>query len=334
VKLVKNKSYYKRFAVKLRRRRQAKTNYRIRRMLITQDKRKYNAPKWRLVVRITNKDVVCQIACARMIGDHIICSAYSHELPRYGLNVGLTNYGACYCTGLLVARRLLKKLQLDKLYPGKKKIDGNKFRSHVANVHWKPGQKMYRPFKCILDIGIRRASTGACVFGALKGAVDGGLDIPHSVKRFPGYTKGEGKDAKDEYKADVHAEKIFGGHVRDYMLLLQEKNPDKYKRQFSQYIENNVEPNGLEDLYGKVHAAIRKDPSPAPKKQFDKSKIKQKEKEKVKGQQKRMTLAERRANRLAKIHKMQEATAAAAAAAAATTNATTGMQVDAPKTEA
>ena len=32
-----------------------------------------------------------------------------------------------------------------------------------------------------------RTSSGARVFGVLKGAVDGGLDIPHSNKRFPGY---------------------------------------------------------------------------------------------------------------------------------------------------
>ena len=69
-----------------------------------QDKRKFNAPKWRFVVRISNKDVICQVACARQTGDQVLCAAYSHELPRYGLKVGLTNYGACYCTGLLLAR--------------------------------------------------------------------------------------------------------------------------------------------------------------------------------------------------------------------------------------
>merc|ERR1712012_1166701 len=37
----------------------------------------------------------------------------SHELKRYGLEVGLTNYAACYCTGLLLARRLLKKFGMD-----------------------------------------------------------------------------------------------------------------------------------------------------------------------------------------------------------------------------
>lgn len=40
----------------------------------------------------------------------------SSELPRYGLKMGLTNYAAAYCTGLLVARRMLNKLGLDKHY--------------------------------------------------------------------------------------------------------------------------------------------------------------------------------------------------------------------------
>lgn len=33
-------------------------------------------------------------------------AAYSHELPKYGITVGLTNYAAAYCTGLLLARRV------------------------------------------------------------------------------------------------------------------------------------------------------------------------------------------------------------------------------------
>ena len=35
-----------------------------------------------------------------------MCAAYAHELPRYGVKVGLTNYAAAYCTGLLLARRV------------------------------------------------------------------------------------------------------------------------------------------------------------------------------------------------------------------------------------
>eukprot|EP00483_Globobulimina_turgida_P001831 UN01833 len=296
VKLVKNRNYYKRFKVKMRRRRQCKTDYALRRRLITQDKRKFNAPKWRFIVRRSNTDVICQVASSKMIGDHILCAAYSHELKRYGLNVGLTNYSACYCTGLLLARRLLKKLKLDVAYPGKKKIDGNKFKSHVANVRWKKDEKIYRPFKCLLDIGLARATTGARVFGALKGAVDGGLDIPHSEKRFPGFVTGESAKAKPgkgkskgkgkkkgkgkggsgkpgkprfEYHADVHADKIYGGHVRDFMELLEEKDPEKYQKYFSKYIAQGLSADNLKQKYQDVHRQIRANPSPAPKRKRD-----------------------------------------------------------------
>ena len=47
-----------------------------------------------------------QVAYSRIEGDMILCAAYSHELPRYGVKVGLTNYAAAYCTGLLLARRV------------------------------------------------------------------------------------------------------------------------------------------------------------------------------------------------------------------------------------
>ena len=66
------------------------------------------------------------------------------------------------------------------------------------------------------------------VFAALKGAVDGGLDIPHSEKRFPGYDS-ESK----ELNADVHRQHIFGLHVAEYMKSLQEEDEEQFKKHFS-----------------------------------------------------------------------------------------------------
>lgn len=59
-----------------------------------------------LIVRVTNTDVIAQIAYARIEGDVVIASANSRELPNFGVKIGLTNYAACYCTGLLLARRV------------------------------------------------------------------------------------------------------------------------------------------------------------------------------------------------------------------------------------
>jgi len=55
VKVLKTSAYHKRFQVKYRRRREGKTDYQARRRLVIQDKNKYNLPKYRLVVRMTNK---------------------------------------------------------------------------------------------------------------------------------------------------------------------------------------------------------------------------------------------------------------------------------------
>lgn len=61
LKVVKNKAYFKRFQPKFRRRREGKTDYYARKRLINQDKNKYNSPKYRFVVRFTNKDIICQV---------------------------------------------------------------------------------------------------------------------------------------------------------------------------------------------------------------------------------------------------------------------------------
>ncbi|XP_054715933.1 60S ribosomal protein L5-A-like [Uloborus diversus] len=272
VKVVKSKAYFKRFQVKFRRRREGRTDYYARVRLVVQDKNKYNTPKYRMIVRFTNKDIICQIAYARIEGDVIVCAAYAHELPRYGVKVGLTNYAAAYCTGLLLARRLLHKFKMDSIYEGV--VDANGEDYAVEDVEGKPGA-----FRCYLDVGLARTTTGARVFGAMKGAVDGGLDIPHSNKRFPGY------DAESkEFNAEVHRKHIFGQHISEYMRMLMDEDEEAYKRQFSQYIKLGITPDDVEEIYKKAHAGIRADPERKPKpekivtkKRFNRAKMNLKE---------------------------------------------------------
>jgi len=252
VKVIKNKAYFKRFQVKFKRRREGRTDYYARKRLIIQEKNKYNTPKYRMIVRISNRDITTQIAYARIEGDVIVSAAYSHELPRYGVKVGLTNYASAYATGLLLARRLLKKLKLDKVYAGAKDVNGAEY--NVEDVAGQPGA-----FQAYLDIGLARTSTGAKIFGAMKGAADGGIHVPHSVKRFPGY------DAeKKEFKADVHRRHILGLHVAEYMKQLQADDDDAFKRQFSHYIKNGITADSVEAVYKKAHAEIKKDPEAKP----------------------------------------------------------------------
>ena len=74
--------------------------------------------QYRLVVRITNKQIICQIVYAKLQGDVVLTQASSKELPRYGIKHGLTNWTAAYATGLLIARRALTKLGLADKYEG------------------------------------------------------------------------------------------------------------------------------------------------------------------------------------------------------------------------
>lgn len=197
-----------------------------------------------------------------------MCVADSSELKNFGVECGLTNYAAAYSTGLLVARRLLKQLKMDSMYKGLEKANGE-----LYNVFDDCQDR--RPFKAYLDVGLVRTTTGNRVFGAMKGAVDGGINIPHNTKRFPGFSKAKvekivnkrGKQvdtekAGDQYDASVHREHILGGHVQKYMDKLKKENKNLYDKQFSKWeaFIKKAKCAKLEDLYTKVHAAIRAKP--------------------------------------------------------------------------
>lgn len=241
-----------RFQTKYKRRRSGKTDYYARKRLVSQAKNKYNSPKYRLVVRFTNRDIICQLITAELTGDKVFCAAYAHELKRYGISTGLTNWAAAYSTGLLLARRALKKLEIDEDFTGVEEADGEYKLTEAAEGEDGEGR---RPFKCYLDVGLKRTSTGARVFGALKGASDGGIYIPHNEKRFPGYDQ-----ETKELDAETLRKYIFAGHVAEYMEGLADDDEERYKSQFSQYIDGEVEADGLEEMYQEAHKAIREDP--------------------------------------------------------------------------
>jgi len=255
--VLKNKAYFKRFQVARRRRREGKTDFRARRKMVRQDMNKYNSKKYRLIVRITNSKVICQVAYATILGDIVVAQANSKELGKYGVPVGHKNYAAAYCTGLLVARRVLKKFGLDETFKGKEEIDGGEY-------HVEEEENERRPFKAILDVGLRRTTVGARMWGALKGAVDGGVHVPHSQNRFPGYKAAEEKGQEAEYDAEAHKERIFGGHVKEYMEMLQEEDPTKYEAHFAKYIKEDIDAEKLEDMYSEAHEKIKEDPELEP----------------------------------------------------------------------
>lgn len=188
---------------------------------------------------------------SEITGDKVFVAAYAHELKAYGIEHGLTNWAAAYATGLLVARRALKKLGIDEAFPGVEEADGEYTLTEAVETD--DGER--RPFKAFLDVGLARTSTGARVFGAMKGASDGGILVPHSENRFPGFDM-----ETEELDAETLRKYIYGGHVAEYMETLADDDEERYNSQFKKYIEDDIEADALEDLYTEAHKAIREDP--------------------------------------------------------------------------
>merc|ERR1711934_158920 len=163
---------------------------------------------------------------------------------------GKTDY---YARKRLVAQDK-NKYNLDKAFPGAEEVDAEFEEDFIHNEEDEDGPAA---FHALLDVGLKSTTLGSKVFAAMKGAFDGGLEIPHSEKKFFGYDA----EAK-EYDAEAHRERIFGGHVRDYMESMRADDPDKYKDHFAKFIAAGISADDLEGLYTKVHAAIRENPEP------------------------------------------------------------------------
>lgn len=140
-----------RYFVPFRRRREGKTDYYGRAKLVV-------AAAPRMVVRTTNRQVICQLVRAEVDGDRTFVASSSLELAALGYTGATANTPAAYLTGMLFAKKAL------------------------AAGHG----------EAILDIGLARATPGGRVFAALKGAVEGGLEIPHGDSCMPDDDRAKG----------------------------------------------------------------------------------------------------------------------------------------------
>lgn len=90
-----------RYRVKLRRRREGKTDYQARKALVI-------SGKPRLVVRNSLKNALAQIVVAKPEGDVIKASAHSRELKEFEWKASTGNIPSAYLTGLLCGLRAKK----------------------------------------------------------------------------------------------------------------------------------------------------------------------------------------------------------------------------------
>ena len=132
------------YRVKLRRRREGKTDYQARKALVI-------SGKPRLVTRFSLKNVTVQIVVAKLHGDEVLAAANSRELVKtYGWKAPTGNVPAAYLTGLLCG-----------------------LKAKAKDVE-----------EAILDIGLISPTKGSKIFAALSGVLDAGVDVPHSEEKI------------------------------------------------------------------------------------------------------------------------------------------------------
>ena len=149
----------------------------------------------RLAARTSNSHVRAQLITPGPNGDITHVSATSEELDDYGWEAPTGNVPSAYLTGFLLGSRA------------------------VAEGH----------DEAVLDIGLRTATPGNKVFSVQEGAIDAGLEIPHSDDVLADWSRNRGEHIADY--AEQLDEPLYSGdfdatelpeHFDDVLETLQE----------------------------------------------------------------------------------------------------------------
>jgi large subunit ribosomal protein L18 len=162
--------------------------------------------KPRLVVRASVNSVTCQIVLHDSRGDRTLVAASSLELRKHGWKGHTGNIPAAYLAGFLC---------------------GQKARKHSVKG-------------AILDIGLHTSAKGSRIYAALKGAVDSGLEIPHSAGILP------------------PEDRIKGTHISKYAELLKKEKPEEYEKRFAAYLKGSLAPEDLAKHFDEIKSRLAK----------------------------------------------------------------------------
>jgi large subunit ribosomal protein L18 len=158
--------------------------------------------KPRLAARSSIKHITAQVVISRPKGDEVLAAAHSSELARYGWKAPTGNVPSAYLTGLLCGLKA-------------KKVNTT---------------------EAVLDLGLVGPTKGSRLFAVLSGALDAGLEIPHSEEKL----------GKDRTKAD---------HIAKYAKSLG-AGSEEYLKKFSKYLSQDIPPEKLPEHFGKIKAEI------------------------------------------------------------------------------
>lgn len=127
-----------------RRRKEQRTDYKLRLRLLKSEKP-------RLVIRLSNSSITCQIMIHDPKGDRTVAIATARELRKHGWKGNTGNMPAAYLTGYLCGQKARKE----------------------------------KVKEAILDMGLHTSVKGSRIYSALKGVIDSGMQIPHSESILP-----------------------------------------------------------------------------------------------------------------------------------------------------
>ncbi len=151
--------------LQFRRKREGRTDYNKRLNLL-----KSGLP--RLVVRRSLRNVRAQLVEYHPDGDRVMITVDVHHLVKgFGLQRVRCNTSTAYLVGLLLGKKALAK----------------------------------KVKQAILDMGLQHPVKNGVVFAALKGAVDAGMQIPHSAEVLPDEKRIKGEHLKESEFAQVKA---------------------------------------------------------------------------------------------------------------------------------
>jgi len=87
------------------------------------------------------------------------------------------------------------------------------------------------------DIGLHSPTKKGIVFVVMKGAIDGGLSMKMNM--------------------EVSPDRINGKHIAEYAKALKNKNPEEYRKRFSSYLSENIDPEQIPELFEKTVKKIK-----------------------------------------------------------------------------
>ncbi len=161
--------------------------------------------KIRLVVRPSLKGLTIQLISFQSGGDRVLFGADVSALKKLGWKGNGGNVSAAYLLGYLSGKKIAKK------FP-----------------------------EAILDTGMFSLTKGNRIYACLKGALDAGLNVPHSPEILP------------------PEDRFSGKHIEEYATKLKSEDISRFEKIFALYIKTGLDPAYFSKHFKEIKEKIAK----------------------------------------------------------------------------